>query len=134
MKIESLIKKFETLSRKDRNKTAFFAAEIVLPIYESYFPGDDRIRKAIESGKKAPLANTARQWPDESYEAAYAANTNANYAAARAAYAAAYAAANAYDDYDGANAAAAIKRAIKAGAKKKTIYDFMCRLNQQQGK
>ena len=67
-------------------------AEYVLPIWEKYYPEDDRPRKAIEAAKAK----------DAAYDAAYAADSAASDAAsdaasaAAAAYAAYYAARAAY--------------------------------------
>ena len=102
-----LIKKLKSLSDKDQVKTAIFSAGLVLPVYESYFPDDLRVRNAIRA---ADVADAIR--------AAYAAYVNAAYAA----YAAAYA-------DDAAYAADAVRHSVKAGAKKRMVYEFMARLS-----
>jgi hypothetical protein len=143
-----LIEKLNTLSTKNKVKSALFAAELVLPVFESLKPKDNRVRRAIELGKTATDAayaatDAATDAANAAYAAAYAAANAAAAAAADAyaAYAAAYAAADAaYAAYAAANAATdadadaayaaayAIRKAILAGAKKKTIYDYMCRI------
>ena len=42
-----LIAKLKKLSGESQVKTALFAARLVLPVYESYFPDDSRVRNAV---------------------------------------------------------------------------------------
>ena len=79
---------------KDSVALAVYCAESVLPIFEKYYPKDDRPRKAIEAAKSGIAAAYAAAAADD-----------AAYAAARAADAAARAAAAA-DDAAYADAAA----------------------------
>ena len=129
--IQSQIKSSNDL--KERQELATKAAELVLPIWNHYYPNDKRPQKAIESAKlyladpteenKVKLidaADAAYAANDEAYEndaaaadAAYAADDEAyenDAAAADAAYAAYYAAYAVYADaaYDANTAAAAI--------------------------
>ena len=123
MKTEELIKKIDALTRKQKVRAALFTAELVLPVYEYYFPSDSRPRLAVEKGKAAAAVDDADA--AAAYAAAYAAYAAAvddAYAAAYAAYAAADAA------YAATDAADAIRRGILAGAKKKTIGLFIDRL------
>ena len=83
-------------------KLAIYAAEMVLPIYEKEYPGDDRPRKAIEAAKAYlnnpckgtahAAADAAAGADDAAYAAAYAADDAADAAAAAAASAASAAA------------------------------------------
>ena len=57
------------LARDDRVRYAIHAAELVLSIYETTYPDDDRPRKAIEAAKEYLSAITVRA----AYAAAYAA-------------------------------------------------------------
>ena len=101
----------ELMTRRQRVELAIFAAEQVLPIFESAHPDDLRPRQAIEAAKKslknkiytADAAASAAAY-EAAYEAAKAANAAAYtvyaanaaaYAADAAASAAAYAAAKA---------------------------------------
>jgi hypothetical protein len=130
MNLEKLLKKLKSLSEKNQVETALFTAQLVLPVYESYFPDDNRVRNAIERGKKRDA--------DAAYADAYAEPATAHcvvFAAASAAYAvyavAAYAASAAYAAYYDADYDAddAVCYGIRAGAKKQTIYKFMKRLS-----
>jgi hypothetical protein len=47
------------ISRQDWLDLAIYTAELVLPIFESRFPGDSRPRTAIESGSAADAADAA---------------------------------------------------------------------------
>jgi len=131
MKREKIFKKLKSLSASDQVKTALFTAELVLPVYESYSPNDNRVRRAIETGKTC-----AASAADAAVYAVYAADAAADavYAAADAAvyavYAASYAATDAADAAVYAvYAAAAVRQGLNAGAKKQTVYEFMKRLS-----
>ncbi len=96
------------LKRKQQIQYAVYAAELVLSIWESKYPNDNRPRKAIEAAKACIIRNsksnrTAAAYAATAAYAAYAAT--AAYAAADAATAA-YAAAAAADAADAADAAA----------------------------
>ena len=97
------------LPRPDQIRYAVFMAELVLPIFETERPNDDRPRKAVEAAK-AVIENDSeenRKAANAAYVAAYAAADAAAYDAAHAAYAAAHAAYDAANAaYDAANAAA----------------------------
>jgi len=87
------------LNRQQLVHYAVFAAELVLGLYETLYPNDDRPRKAIEAAKEylknptyavCPAAHAAADSAADAARAAYAAR--AAHAAAYAAHAAAYAA------------------------------------------
>lgn len=57
-KLESLEKKIkQTKSLQEKKKYAIECAELVLPIWEKYYPNDNKPKKAIEAAKKAPTSN-----------------------------------------------------------------------------
>ena len=103
-------------------KTAIFAAESVLHIFETKYPDDKRPRKAIEAAKAYVTGDINREELREACRAAYAA-ADAAYAAADAAYAA-YAAAAAYAADDAAADAAYAADAYADAAIKKQIRDY----------
>ena len=109
-----LMKNLKSLSGEDQIKTAIFAAELVLPVYENYFPDDLRVRNAIRAADVADAIRAAyAAYADAAYAdaAAYAADAADAAAAAYAAYAAAYA-------DDAAYAADAVRQQHQGGREK----------------
>jgi len=135
------------LPRPDQIRYAVFMAELVLPIFETERPNDDRPRKAVEAAKAviendseenrkaaaaayaaaaaayaaADAAAYAAAAAANAYAAAAAAAADAVAAAAAAADAAAAAAYDAYDAYAAAAAADAVAAAAAAGNKKREV-------------
>lgn len=122
------------LNNKQKIKLAIFAAESVLHIFESEFPGDDRPRKAIDAAKNknvdVAIANAAN---DAAHAASKVATKNKNVdtynAAANAAYAstavvnAFYAFVNADNDAAIASVIASIS-AARAVINDNAAYDY----------
>lgn len=56
MKKSKLIEKLKELTPEQQVKTALFAAELVLPVFEAVYPDDQRPRRALEAATNAALA------------------------------------------------------------------------------
>ena len=92
----------KTLSSENQVRVALFAAELALPILESYHPEDDRPREAIEAEKRT-----------------------ASYAVAAASCAAGYT----VDTVDAA--CGAVRYAVVAGVDVETIINHIKRLQKR---
>lgn len=108
-------------NKQQNQQLAIEVAEIVLPIYEKIYPGDNRVREAIEADKQYLAGHISLGTLIEKRRAAYAAY------AADAAYAAAYAAAySAYAaDADAADAAYAAAYAAYAADIKQQLENLL---------
>jgi hypothetical protein len=109
--IESQIK--STKDKATLVALAIKAAELVLPIWEYYYPNDNRPRKDIKAAKSGDLATTRAAAANTASGEVYGINYAASYAAAAAA-SAAYAATTDTVRYAASNAAQAADTAINA--------------------
>ena len=70
MKKAKVLYKFTGLTTEEKIKTALFAAELVLPVYESFYPKNTSVRKAIRLGKTAAAAYAAAAYAADAADAA----------------------------------------------------------------